>query len=211
MPTAYTFIPSPNHRYPDHPEQPGRLDVLKPKLDSFHAQLLDAKPASRDEVTLVHHPQLVSAIERVCREDAPGIIDYAPTYVTQTSFEDALLAAGGVLAGVRAVAHGEADNAFAIVRPPGHHAEPDRAMGFCLFNNVAIGARDALANGMERVMIIDYDAHHGNGTQAAFLHDERVAFLSAHQFQPGFYPGTGALKDLRVKFSNHSLSLLNHR
>jgi acetoin utilization deacetylase AcuC-like enzyme len=91
--------------------------------------------------------------------------------------------------------NGEAKNAFAIVRPPGHHAEPDRAMGFCLFNNVAIGARDALANGLERVAVIDYDAHHGNGTQAAFLNDEQAAFLSVHQYQPGFYPGTGWIKD----------------
>ncbi len=195
MPTAYTFVASPNHVYPDHPERPGRLDVLKPKLDSFNAQLLDVTPASRDEVRLVHHPQLVSALEKVCREDAPGIIDYAPTYVTSSSFEDALLATGGVLTCTRAVLNGDASNAFATVRPPGHHAEPDRAMGFCLFNNVAIGARLALENGLQRVAILDYDAHHGNGTQAAFLHDERVAFLSAHQFQPGFYPGTGAMKD----------------
>ncbi|MEB2333796.1 MAG: histone deacetylase [Anaerolineaceae bacterium] len=195
MPTVYTFVPSPNHIYPDHPERPGRLDVLKPRLDSFPAEMIESKPATRAEVERVHNPELVAALERVCREDAPGIIDYAPTYVTESSFEDALLAAGGVITCARAVLRGEADNAFAIVRPPGHHAEPDRAMGFCMFNNVAIGARDALAHGMERVMVIDYDAHHGNGTQAAFLDEERVAFLSAHQFQPGFYPGTGAMKE----------------
>ena len=195
MSTIYTFVPSPNHVYPDHPERPGRLDVLKPRLDSFPAKLIESKPATRAEVERVHNPELVAALERVCREDAPGIIDYAPTYVTPSSFDDALLAAGGVITCTRAVLRGEANNAFAIVRPPGHHAEPDRAMGFCLFNNVAIGARDALAHGMERVMVIDYDAHHGNGTQAAFLDEERVAFLSAHQFQPGFYPGTGAMKE----------------
>ncbi|MBE7534348.1 MAG: histone deacetylase [Anaerolineales bacterium] len=195
MPTVYTFVPSPNHLYPDHPERPGRLDVLKPRLDSLSAKLIESKPATREEVARVHNPELVAALEKVCREDAPGIIDYAPTYVTPSSFDDALLAAGGVIACARAVINGEADNAFAIVRPPGHHAEPDRAMGFCLFNNVAIGARDALANGIERVLILDYDAHHGNGTQAAFLNEERVAFLSAHQFQSGFYPGTGAMKE----------------
>ncbi len=195
MPTVYTFVPSPNHIYPDHPERPGRLDVLKPRLDSFPAEMIESKPATRAEVERVHNPELVAALERVCREDAPGIIDYAPTYVTESSYEDALLAAGGVITCTRAVLRGEADNAFAIVRPPGHHAEPDRAMGFCLFNNVAIGARNALAHGMERVLILDYDAHHGNGTQAAFLNDEHVAFLSAHQFQPGFYPGTGAMKE----------------
>jgi len=193
MTTVYTFIPSPNHVYPDHPERPARFDVLKPRLKSFDAELIEAKPATREEVALVHNPKLVAALEKVCREEAPGIIDYAPTYVTQSSFEDALLAAGGVIACTRAVLRGDAKNAFAIVRPPGHHAEPDRAMGFCLFNNVAIGACDALANGLERVMVIDYDAHHGNGTQAAFLNDERVAFLSAHQW--GIYPGTGWIED----------------
>ena len=189
----FTFVSSPNHIYPDHPERPARLDLLRPKLKSFDAEQLDVKPASRDEISLVHDPGLLSALERVCREEAPGIIDHAPTYITQTSFQDALLAAGGILACTRAVLRNEANNAFAIVRPPGHHAEPDRAMGFCLFNNVAIGARVALQEGIDRVMVIDYDAHHGNGTQAAFLEDDRLAFLSAHQW--GIYPGTGWVTD----------------
>jgi len=166
---------------------------LKLKLKSYNADLLDAKPASHDEISLVHDPKLVTTLEKVCREEAPGIIDYAPTYVTQSSFNDALLAAGGVITCSRAVINGDANNAFAIVRPPGHHAEPDKAMGFCIFNNIAIAARDALAHGLERVTIIDYDAHHGNGTQAAFLNDDRVGFLSAHQW--GIYPGTGWITD----------------
>ncbi len=195
MTTVYAYVPSPNHMYPDHPERPGRLDSLEPRLGSISAELLEAKPAIHEEVARVHDPKLVAALEKICREDSPGIIDYAPTYVTSSSFKDALLAAGGVLTCTRAILSGEVSNAFAIVRPPGHHAEPDRAMGFCLFNNVAIGARDALVYGIDRVMVIDYDAHHGNGTQAAFFDEERVAFLSAHQFQPGFYPGTGALKE----------------
>jgi acetoin utilization deacetylase AcuC-like enzyme len=193
MKTIYTFVPSPEHLYPDHPEQPARFDVLEPRLKSFTAERIEAKHATREEIAYVHHPKLVSTLEKVCREEAPGIIDYAPTYVTQSSFDDALLAAGGVITCSRAVLNGEARNAFAIVRPPGHHAEPDRAMGFCIFNNIAIAARDALANGLERVAIIDYDAHHGNGTQAVFLNDERVAFLSAHQW--GIYPGTGWIED----------------
>jgi acetoin utilization deacetylase AcuC-like enzyme len=193
MSTVYTFVQSPEHVYPDHPERPGRLDALKPKLASFEAELLDARPASPDEISRVHHPKLVSTLEKVCREEAPGIIDYAPTYVCNTSFDYALLAAGGVITCSRAVMNGEAGNAFAIIRPPGHHAEPDRAMGFCIFNNVAVAAQDALAHGLERVMVIDYDAHHGNGTQAAFLNDDRAAFLSAHQW--GIYPGTGWVTD----------------
>ncbi len=192
MSTAYTFVPSPEHVYPDHPERPGRLDEL-PELHAFPATRLEATPAKHEEVSRVHLPRLISGLEHVCREQAPGIIDYAPTYVTQTSFDDALLAAGGTLACTRAVINGECDNAFAIVRPPGHHAEPDKAMGFCIFNNVAIAAKDALAHGMERVLVVDYDAHHGNGTQAAFLNDERLAYLSTHQW--GIYPGTGWIED----------------
>ena len=195
MKTVYTFVPSPDHAYPDHPERPGRFELLESRLPSFAAEQIAATAATREEVASVHNPELISALERVCREQAPGIIDYAPTYVTSSSFEAALLAAGGVITCARAVLNGQAENAFAIVRPPGHHAEPERAMGFCIFNNVAIAAQTALANGMERVAIIDYDAHHGNGTQAAFLHDERVAFLSVHQYQPGFYPGTGGIKE----------------
>ncbi len=195
MTTVYSYVPSPNHVYPDHPERPARLDILEPRLNSFDAELIETKPAMQEEIAYVHDPGLVASLEKVCRDEAPGIIDYAPTYITQSSFHDALLAAGGVISCTRAVLNGDAENAFAIVRPPGHHAEPNRAMGFCLFNNVAIGARYALAHGVERVAVIDYDAHHGNGTQEAFLNEERAAFLSVHQYQPGFYPGTGALTD----------------
>ncbi len=193
MKTVYTFVPSLNHIYPDHPERPARLDILRPRLNSFDAEFLETKPATREEIAYVHHPKLVSAIEKVCHEQAPAIIDYAPTYVTTSSFDDALLAAGGVISCVGAAMNGEAKNAFAIVRPPGHHAEPDRAMGFCIFNNIAIGARYAIEQGMQQVMVIDYDAHHGNGTQAAFLNDERLAFVSTHQW--GIYPGTGWIDD----------------
>ncbi|HSL30290.1 MAG TPA: histone deacetylase [Anaerolineales bacterium] len=193
MRTLYTFVPSPNHVYPDHPERPGRFALLEPKLSTLGGERIEAHAATRQEIALAHDPGLVAGLERVCRDQAPGIIDHAPTYVTPASFQDGLLAAGGALTCSRAVIHGEADNAFAIVRPPGHHAEPDRAMGFCLFNNVAIAARDALANGLERVAVIDYDAHHGNGTQAVFLDDERAGFLSTHQW--GIYPGTGWTED----------------
>ena len=193
MTTAYAFVPSPQHEYPDHPERPGRLDELATKLDSFLAEKLDVTPAKHEDIARVHVPRLIAGLERVCREEAPGIIDYAPTFVTQTSFEDALLAAGGTLACTRMIINGEIDNAFSIVRPPGHHAEPDKAMGFCIFNNIAVAARDALAQGLNRVLVVDYDAHHGNGTQAAFLEDERTAYLSTHQW--GIYPGTGWIED----------------
>jgi acetoin utilization deacetylase AcuC-like enzyme len=194
MATAYTIVPSPAHEFPDHPESPARLDILAARLDSINAQRLEPVPASPEQIALVHDQHLIAAIEHVCREQAPAIIDYAPTYVTPTSYVDALLAAGGTLACVQAVINGQAANAFAIVRPPGHHAEPARSMGFCIFNNIAIAARQALNEGFERVMIVDYDAHHGNGTQAAFLDEERVAYISTHQW--GIYPGTGGMEEV---------------
>jgi len=193
MTTVYILVPSTEHIYPDHPERPARLDVLIPRLDSVPAERIPATAATPEQVALVHDPRLVAAIDEVCRAQAPAVIDHAPTFVTPSSYQDALLAVGGTLACTRAVQTGEAQNAFAIVRPPGHHAEPDRAMGFCLFNNIAIAARQALADGLERILIVDFDAHHGNGTQAAFLHDERVGFVSTHQW--GIYPGTGTALD----------------
>ena len=193
MTTVYALVPSTEHVYPDHPERPARLDILIPRLDSIPAERIPATAATPEQAALVHDPRLVAAIDEVCRTQAPAVIDYAPTFVTPTSYQDALLAVGGTLACTCAVQTGEAQNAFAIVRPPGHHAEPDRAMGFCLFNNIAIAARQALSDGLERVLIVDYDAHHGNGTQAAFLHDERVGFVSTHQW--GIYPGTGTALD----------------
>jgi acetoin utilization deacetylase AcuC-like enzyme len=192
MNTVYTFIPSQEHKFPDHPERPGRLDALEPLLQSINAEKIGATSATPEQIARVHQPQLIKAIETVCKQ-GPGIIDHAPTYVTQTSYQDALLAAGGTIACTRAVLNGDAKNAFAIVRPPGHHAEPERAMGFCIFNNVAIAAQEALSNGLDRVMVIDYDAHHGNGTQAACLDDDRFGFISTHQW--GIYPGTGWIDD----------------
>ena len=192
MTTIYTFVPSSGHEFPDHPERPGRLGLLEPMLQSFGADRIEAAPAALDDLTRVHPAGMVKSIQEACRQ-GPGVIDYAPTYVTQSTYEDALLAAGGVLTCARAVMNGDAKNGFAIVRPPGHHAEPDRAMGFCIFSNVAIAAKDLLAKGMERVMVIDYDAHHGNGTQACLLNEERAGFISTHQW--GIYPGTGWLDD----------------
>jgi acetoin utilization deacetylase AcuC-like enzyme len=188
MATGYTLVSSPSHVYADHPERPSRLDVLTHLLPSVGASLLHFDAASRADIELVHSPALVHWIEEACRE-GDAIIDPAPTFITRTSFDDALHAAGATIACVHAVLGGDVRNAFSIVRPPGHHAEPDRSMGFCIFNNVAIAARKAIEAGLARVAIVDFDAHHGNGTQAAFLHDERVLYLSTHQW--GIYPGTG--------------------
>ncbi len=192
MRTVYTWVASPQHKYPDHPERPGRLSLLEERLSAVPAERIEATPATRQEVGRVHDSEMIAAVEAACAR-GETIIDFAPTFVTRTSFQDALLAAGGTLTCVRAVWQGEADNGFAIVRPPGHHAEPDRAMGFCLFNNVAIAARDLLERGAQRVLVVDYDAHHGNGTQAAFWSDERLGYLSTHQW--GIYPGTGRMDE----------------
>jgi acetoin utilization deacetylase AcuC-like enzyme len=193
MNTIYTFVPSKNHFYPDHPERPGRFEFFENKLDLYGAEFIQPIRATAEEVARVHEVNMIESIQGVCKQGA-GVIDYAPTYVTETSYEDALLAAGGVLTCTRAVLSGDAKNAFAIVRPPGHHAEPHRAMGFCIFSNIAIAAQDALAHGLSRVMVIDYDAHHGNGTQEAFRNDERTGLISTHQW--GIYPGTGAIDDV---------------
>lgn len=193
MTTLYTFVPSKKHFFVDHPERPGRFEFFENKLDSFGAQLIQPIRAKEEEIAQVHETKMIQSIQEVCKQGT-GIIDHAPTYVTETSYEDAMLAAGGVVTCTRAVLNGDAKNAFAIVRPPGHHAEPDKAMGFCLFNNIAIAAQDALSSGMKKVMVIDFDAHHGNGTQAAFRDDKRLGFISTHHW--GIYPGTGWITDL---------------
>jgi acetoin utilization deacetylase AcuC-like enzyme len=188
--TFATFVLSPDHVFPGHPEEPGRLSQVKadrPGVDWFKA-----KPALPEEITRVHSKELVQSIQLVCERE-PGIIDYAPTFVTATSYEDSLMAAGGTLELTRKVIGGEASNGFAIVRPPGHHAEPQRSMGFCIFNNIAIAAQDALGHGTKRVLIVDFDAHHGNGTQAYAWGNERVAYLSTHQEH--IYPGSGTIED----------------
>jgi acetoin utilization deacetylase AcuC-like enzyme len=183
----------------EHPERPERVQVLLDMLDGFKRSALVSlrpRPATRDELTLCHDSAYVSFVE-----GAAAFRDYQfdpDTYACPGSFETALLAAGGVLTAVEAVIGGEADNAFAIVRPPGHHALARRAMGFCLFNNVAIAAAYLVERlGCERVMIIDWDLHHGNGTQELFYQSSRVLYASLHQYP--FYPGTGAVNEVGVR------------
>jgi acetoin utilization deacetylase AcuC-like enzyme len=188
--TLAAFVPSPDHVFPGHPEEPGRLSQVKTDRDGV--EWIAAKPALPEEISRVHTKELVQSIQLVCERE-PGIIDFAPTYVTSTSFEDSLLAAGATLDVTRKVMAGEASNGFAIVRPPGHHAEPQRSMGFCIFNNIAIAAQDALERGAQRALIVDYDAHHGNGSQAYTWGNERVAYLSTHQEH--IYPGSGTIED----------------
>ena len=178
-----------------HPERPDRLRAVLAGIEG--AGLGEAvtrevpRAATTDELARVHDPGLVAMIERSSLGGG-GWLD-ADTATNASSYDAALLAAGAGLTAVEALDAGQADSAFCAVRPPGHHATPTRAMGFCLFNNVAVTAA-ALADRGERVLIVDYDAHHGNGTQDAFWTDPRVAYASFHQFP--LYPGTGGLREM---------------
>ncbi len=194
MTTACALVPSPGHVYPGHEEAPSRFQFLG-NWDSkpYSVTFIDPQPAPRESVTAVHSERMLRDFEAACRQ-GPGITDYAPTFVTPSTYADAFLAAGATLDCTRAVLRGEAQNSFAIVRPPGHHAEPDASMGFCLLNNLAIAARQTLADGIGKALIVDFDAHHGNGTQAVFINEPRVAFFSTQQ--ENIYPfRTGFIED----------------
>jgi acetoin utilization deacetylase AcuC-like enzyme len=181
---------------PGHPESARRLEAIVAHLEQtgLAASLtpLAARPATKEEVARVHFPSHWDRIEKVCREGG-GFLD-GDTPVSPGSWEAAILAAGGTMVAVDAVMDERVQNAFACVRPPGHHAEPEMAMGFCLFNNVAIAARHLIATrGLQRVLIVDWDAHHGNGTQYTFYDDPSVFYFSVHQFP--FYPGEGTAEE----------------
>ena len=195
MATGIVIISSPGHKYADHPESPDRFSRLGNWDKKPFAQKLlwlESTPADRDRIATIHSLEMIKGVEAACRQ-APMIIDFAPTYVTTSSLKDAFNAAGGVLTCTQAVLSGQVRNAFAIVRPPGHHAEPQAAMGFCIFNNTAIAVRFVLEQGMRQVVIVDLDAHHGNGTQAAIRHEERVTYFSSHQ--ENIYPGSGSMAE----------------
>ncbi len=174
-----------------HPERPARLDASLQGVDDMHfGSDLEQRAASLAPLSallLAHEVEFIDALVRL-DEDGGGSID-PDTAMSPQSWRAARLAAGAGLDAVSALESGEADSALVVVRPPGHHATPVRAMGFCLLNNVGVTAA-ALADAGERVVILDFDAHHGNGTQEIFESDERVLFISLHQYP--FWPGTGA-------------------
>lgn len=176
-----------------HPERSERLTAIVSKLksDGLLASLVPLRPsaASLDWITTIHAPGYVERVKKDCRDDT-GYVDTPDAPASNRSYDVALMAAGGVLAAVDAVMKGEVRNAFCAVRPPGHHALKNRALGFCLFNNVAIAARYIQKKyGLAKVLIVDWDVHHGNGTQAAFYEDPTVFYFSVH-LSP-FYPNTG--------------------
>ncbi len=175
-----------------HPESAKRLAVVEELFNDtdLHPHLLRLQPreAEVEELSEVHDRLYILQVKEA---SASGVRALDPdTFISPESYEEARLAAGGVLAAVDAVAAGEVKNAFCAVRPPGHHAERERAMGFCLFNNVAVAARYAqMKHGLEKILIVDWDVHHGNGTQNAFYDDPTVLYFSIHQYP--HYPGTG--------------------
>jgi acetoin utilization deacetylase AcuC-like enzyme len=181
---------------PGHPESPARIRAILDVLSQYHRPglvTLAPRPATADELALIHAPSHIARVAATAGQRFHAFDADTPT--SARSFETACLAAGGYLALVEAIMAGEAENGFAFVRPPGHHAESDRAMGFCLFNNVAIAARHLQRRfGIRRILIVDWDVHHGNGTQDSFYADPDVLYVSTHQYP--FYPGTGAATDV---------------
>jgi acetoin utilization deacetylase AcuC-like enzyme len=182
-----------------HPERPERVKVLLDMAAGLRRERIERlapREATVAEIELCHDPGYVALVRQTAQRES---YDFDPdTHASRATYETSLLAAGGILTAVEAVLGGEADNSFAIVRPPGHHALPDHAMGFCFFNNVAVAASYLTqVKGLERVMILDWDVHHGNGTQDIFYASARVLYCSLHQFP--HYPGTGSIREIGVE------------
>lgn len=181
---------------PEHPESPKRLKVIEKVLQNYEypgkLKKIIARPATEEEITSIHTKEY---FEKIKQTEGRVVYLDPDTSTSAKSFEAAVFAAGGVLSLIDAVFTNEIENGFAFVRPPGHHAEKNRAMGFCLFNNIAIGAAYALKKyNLNRIMILDFDLHHGNGTQQAFYESKKVFYISTHQYP--YYPGTGSFEEV---------------
>lgn len=184
------------HTAPEgHPERPERLVAISESIDLFRdrAEIATARPATPEEIARVHEQRMIEVLAAT-QNEPPGHLD-ADTYFSPQSYEVARLAAGGSIDLAKRVLGGEVQSGLAAVRPPGHHAEANRSMGFCLFNNVAVATRALQAEmGNPRILIFDWDVHHGNGTQHSFESDPDVLYISTHQFP--FYPGTGDFNEI---------------
>ena len=201
--TAVIFTPkyllhNPGRR---HPESAERLRVMIREVEESgllktgNCLLIEPKPARIEDVELVHDVNYIKLIEKTCKSGG-GILDLGDTVASPESFDVALNAVGGVLEAAELVMDGKFQNAFALVRPPGHHAGPYRACGFCIFNNIAIAATHLLKRfNLKRVLILDIDAHHGNGTQEIFYSTNKVLYISLHQ-DPRAFPGTGFVDEV---------------
>jgi len=182
---------------PGHPERPERaevMDVVASRWRERGAEIVAPRSATPEQLARVHDPDYVRRIADTAGRSRALDPD---TYTSPESFEIACLAAGAAIDAVERVMSGAHRAAMALVRPPGHHAERDRAMGFCLFNNVAAAAAHARAGGARKVAIVDYDVHHGNGTQHIFERDAGVLYISTHQYP--YYPGTGAADEIGIE------------
>ncbi len=186
---------------PDHPETPNRLKVIIDELSrsgllkTEKCTYVEPKPARLEDLQLVHEPDYIKLVEKTCASGG-GILDLGDTVVSPKSCEAATLAVGALIGAVNMVLDSKAKNAFALVRPPGHHAGAYYALGFCLFNNVAVAASYLLrSRNLERVLILDIDAHHGNGTQEIFYNTNKVLYISLHEDPKGF-PGTGFIDEI---------------
>lgn len=200
MTTGFVYHPVYlEHNKVGHPENAGRLEhtleLLRQSDVMDRLTRIEPRPATAGELERTHSPAHIELVRRVA-ESGGGMLD-PDTYANRRSYDAALMAAGGLLALVEAVFAGDVENGFALVRPPGHHATQTRAMGFCLFNNVAVAAHHALTHlDAQRVLIVDFDVHHGNGTQDIFEQESRVAYVSTHQYP--YYPGTGNWNEVGV-------------
>jgi len=187
------------HDEPTHPENARRLQAISALLDrsGIRSELtaLPLRPATEREIAAVHRRRLIEYLQSLAYEGGGWV--NPDTYVAHDSWTVATLAAGAVLCATEAVVRGDVDNAFALVRPPGHHATPTTPMGFCLVNHVAVAAQYAFDTlGLERIAIIDWDTHHGNGTQDIFYGDGRVLYCSSHTYAWMFFPGTGDWQEM---------------
>jgi acetoin utilization deacetylase AcuC-like enzyme len=200
MSTLLVYEPALAHTKVYHPESHHRLEGMLARLDAFGV-LADLTPltavsASLEQLMRVHSLGLIEQVQQVSWRGG-GILDHGDTYATAESFRLARVAVGGCCEAVGQIMSGRARNGIALVRPPGHHAGSEKVSGFCLFNNVAAAAREAqVVHGAKRVAILDFDVHHGNGTQEIFYLDDSVLFVSMHLFGPFFYPGIGRSNEI---------------